>query len=427
MSVSPRAGFLLAALGLPLACGGSDTLFDHDGATGSNDFPSADGTETTATLKQASISANFLGAGTSGAAAPLSVGLGPDTSNACDPTPAAGASAATPVQHVCFFSKDDPTELAASIEQVVEVVGTKEWVHLRLTLSPNFVDNTYGQNAIGWGDTDTGAGASGPGAERPSKPAGDTPPGMNPPPPAPGEPAGPRGNAAPPPQAGDAPPPAPGNAPPPGDAPAPPAQPGAGGPPGPGAGPGAADAGPGAAGPQPHAGGHGHTFRDLVESDHAEIQLLDASGQVAMEFRLDYLSASDAAPSGYAALGVSGGEGRLSVGDPSWILASTSSMSRNLNACGLGSFLTDSPETDESYTPNPAAGDWDYRVAYEVWVSTAAFGDAGFGSALIQLVHASPSKQGGASLNVAPAPCPTDPDDVNATPEPLPPVLATIR
>jgi hypothetical protein len=105
-------------------------------------------------------------------------------------------------------------------------------------------------------------------------------------------------------------------------------------------------------------------------------------------------------------------------------------MDRNLDACGLGDFLTDSPATDAEYTPNPNASDWDYRVSYEVWVSAAAFGSAGFGSALIETVHASPSKAGGkaggATLDVVPAPCPVDPSDPNAIAVPVPAAL-TIR
>jgi hypothetical protein len=181
-----------------------------------------------------------------------------------------------------------------------------------------------------------------------------------------------------------------------------------------------------AAGPKAPAPPGGHTFNDLVGSDHAELELLDADGNVAMSFWLDYVSAAASAPSGYASLGVSGGEGRLNVGKPAWVLAATTSLDRNLNACGLGSFVTDSPATDANYTPNPDASAWDYRVSYEVWISTEAFGDAGFGSALIQLVHASPSKRGGATLDVVPGSCPPGSDPADA-PEPLPPVLETIR
>jgi hypothetical protein len=124
---------------------------------------------------------------------------------------------------------------------------------------------------------------------------------------------------------------------------------------------------------------------------------------------------------------VNGGEGKLIVGRPEWILATATSIDRNLNACGLDSFVESSPATDASYTPSAAASDWDYRVAYEVWVSTEAFGDAGFGSALIQNVHASPSKAAGDTTDVLPAPCPVDPDDPDAAPQPLPVVLQTIR
>jgi hypothetical protein len=146
-----------------------------------------------------------------------------------------------------------------------------------------------------------------------------------------------------------------------------------------------------------------------------------------MHFKIDYVSKSASAPSGYASLGVNGGEGKLIVGKPEWVLATATSIDRDLNACGLGSFLEDSPATDASYTPNPNASAWDYRVAYEIWVSTEAFGAAGFGSALIDNVHASPSKAAGDTTDVLPAPCPVDPNDPDAVPQPLSVVLQTIR
>ncbi|HTV25442.1 MAG TPA: hypothetical protein VMG12_42395, partial [Polyangiaceae bacterium] len=221
------------------------------------------------------------------------------------------------------------------------------------------------------------------------------PPPAPPPPPVDGDAPPP---PAPPPVDGDAPPPAP---PPPadGDAPPPPAPP----PPPPVAG----DAPPPPAPGHPHAPPPplaGHTFHDLLGGDHADIQLLDGTGEVALDFELDYLSEDPSAPSGFASLGVSGGEGKVVVGRPEWILAATSSLDRNLNACGLASFTEDSPATDALFSPNAAAPAWDYRVVYDVWVSTDAFGDAGFGSAEVEALHSLPTKIPGAP-DVTPGPC----------------------
>jgi hypothetical protein len=415
-------------LGFPIACAsnaepGSDAT---SGSNGPNGFVGDDGAGASTlpnigggtTLKAAPFT--FPGAGTSQAARPLTAGLGPETSSECNPEPVVGASATiADVQTVCFYGDGEPDVPAAAIEQVVEVIGTEEWVHVRLTLNPDFVDNTYGANAIGWGDApDVAAPAPGDALAPGDAPA----PGAAPPPPA--APGG-AADAGPPPPPGDAPPPPPvpegapppvvadaGAPPPPADAPPPPAGPGRGGP-----------GGPGRGGP----GRGGHTFNDLVGSDHAELQLLDADGAVVVQFKLDYLSASDAATSGFESLGVSGGEGRLIVGDEAVILASTTSMDRNLEACGLSGFLEDSPATDAAYTPNADALEWDYRVSYEVWIAADAFEGAGFGSALIQLVHASPSKLAGDSVDVKPAPCPLDSTNPELEPEPLPSVLSNLR
>jgi hypothetical protein len=403
------------ALGLPLACGAAKAGLEDSNGTG-NGFFDSDGN--TGRLAAAQSFVAFPGGGTSGAAQPLSAALAPDTSDDCNPKPSSGGSNAA-VQTVCFFSADDADVPAATIEQVVEVVGTAEWVHLRLTLNPDFVDNTYGDTAIGWGDNGDQGGPTPIGAEPPARPDGPAP----------------RADAPPKPDGAAPPPPADGPPPPRADRPAPPdadAGPKADAPPKPDAPP-APDAGPGrapraaggAGGPRPGKGGH--TFKDLVGSDHAEIELLAANGDVAMHFKIDYVSESASSPSGYASLGVNGGEGKLIVGKPEWVLATATSLDRNLNACGLGSFLEDSPATDASYTPNADASAWDYRVAYEIWVSTEAFGNAGFGSALIDNVHASPSKGPGDTTDVLPAPCPVDPNDPGAVPEPLPAVLQTIR
>jgi hypothetical protein len=100
------------------------------------------------------------------------------------------------------------------------------------------------------------------------------------------------------------------------------------------------------------------------------------------------------------------------VGDASTILASATSIDRNLNGCGYcksaacgGDCTIDSPATDAKYTPNAAAPNWDYRVVYEVWVSAAAFAGKGFGGASISFVHASPSKASTNTVTVVPRPC----------------------
>lgn len=333
-----RFGLWSLVGGLPLACAGTG-----DGASdppSSSDFGSElDDSPQTGAL--AAPVSSFPGAGTSGAAQALSAALAPESSADCDPqpTPTDSPSEAR-VQTVCFYDPGAPDVPAATIEQVIEVVDNAEWVHVRLTLNPDFVDNTYGEHAIGWADDEAA------GRDRDGRPA---------------------------------------------------------------------------------RGGGAHTFRDLLGSDHAEMQLLDGDGVVALEFRIDYISESADAASGYASLGVSGGEGKLTIGEPEWVLAATTSLDRNLNACRLGAFSENSPVTDALYTPDPGATDWDYRVAYEIWVSAGAFGASGFGSALIENVHASPSKLASNTVDVQPAPCPPDPDVPDATPEPIPVVLENIR
>ncbi len=158
---------------------------------------------------------------------------------------------------------------------------------------------------------------------------------------------------------------------------------------------------PAAGGPR---GPGGHTFDDLVGSDHAEFDLSDAAGATALSFDLDYISSDSSALSGYATLGVAGGDGKMLSGDASAIVYASTSLDRDLNACGYSTYTTNSPATDSSYTPNSATPDWDYRVVYDVWVDASAF-PGGFGAATIPYVHASPAKLS-ATLPVTPGPCP---------------------
>jgi hypothetical protein len=135
--------------------------------------------------------------------------------------------------------------------------------------------------------------------------------------------------------------------------------------------------------------------------------LTNGAGDTVMDFKLDYISEDPSAPCGYATLGVEGGEGKMIVGDASAVLGVATSIDRNLNGCGY-CFIEDSPATDESYTPNPDAPDWDYRVVYEVWIDLASFGAAGFGQAYITNVHASPSKLESNTVEVDPKLCPPE-------------------
>jgi hypothetical protein len=354
MSFRARPRFWSLAVGLPLACG-----------TATDDLQDA---EPPSRLVDDALESDvgrpppfaFPGSGTSGAALPIEPGLGPETRGDCHPQPSATSPEPVAAQTVCFYTEDDPNVPAATVEQIVEVVGNSEWVHVRLILNPSFVDNSYGETAIGWAAEEDLAREEITAPE----PEPEAPPRAMP-----GEPREMPGERA----------------------------------------------------PRPRKGKGSHSFRDLVGSDHAEIQLLAADGGVTLHFKLDYLSESNTAPSGYASLGVGGGEGALIAGEPEWILGSSTSIDRN--ACGLGDFVEASPETNDAYDASQGAASWDYRVIYEVWVSMDAFGSAGFGSALIENVHASPSKTGENTETVTPAPCPPDPGAPEALPEPVPPVL----
>jgi hypothetical protein len=156
--------------------------------------------------------------------------------------------------------------------------------------------------------------------------------------------------------------------------------------------------------PPPKAG-KGHTFNDLVGSDHVELKLLDAAGQLALHFKVDYISVDASRPCGYGTLGVSGGEGKMLVGSAASILAVATSLDRDLNGCGY-CYIVDSPATDATYSPNPATPRWDYRVVYEVWVDASVFGAAGPGDVLLENVHASPSKAASNTISVTKGTCP---------------------
>jgi hypothetical protein len=163
-------------------------------------------------------------------------------------------------------------------------------------------------------------------------------------------------------------------------------------------------------------GNRGHRFSDLTGSDHAEVQLTDANGNVILHFKIDLITADPNSQCGYGTLGVTGGDGSPIIGDASNVVAVATSLDRNLNGCGYctsdacapsGDCTVDSPATDDNYTPNPATPNWDYRQVYELWILASAFGSSGFGQAFITSVHSSPSKSTD-TITVEPTPCPPE-------------------
>lgn len=148
-----------------------------------------------------------------------------------------------------------------------------------------------------------------------------------------------------------------------------------------------------------------HTFKDLVGSDHTELVLHDADGAVAFQAKLDLVSASDVAPSGYASFGPMGGDGRMIAGSAADVIGFGSSLDDNLNARGYA-LLEDSPPTDPEYAAHDAYPDWNFYVEYRVSVALSAFGAAGFGRAHMAMVHASPSKLGQNTVTVIEEGCP---------------------
>ena len=142
-------------------------------------------------------------------------------------------------------------------------------------------------------------------------------------------------------------------------------------------------------------GTHGHKFSDLVGSDHAGFQLVDGNGVIKLQFNVDYISANASAPSGYASLGVNGGDGKMLIGTATGISATTS-LDRNLNGVnipglfnaahvqqfGSVNLLVDSPPTDAAHTTynisDPTLTGWDFHDTYYVTVSAAKLASIGF-------------------------------------------------
>ncbi len=345
-------------------CGGSSTIGSHSGSSDGSSHGQtgvANGASCAGAAKCASglcsngsctsgpsgiatsAGPHFDGGGPS--ARPLTTGCGPNTESQCGGTcEMSGGQPVTvlaPPATICYEGQGDltPNDPTGVIEQVIETIDGKTYLHLRVTFDPRFVDNTYGVNASsGW----VNKAKSGPMGNLPAAPMGGADP-M-------GGKANPMGGMA-------------------------------------------AKA--------------AHTFNDLVESDHVELVLADSKGNTVLDFDVDYVSQKSDAPCGYGTLGVSGGEGKMIQGDASAIVGVATSIDRDLNGCGY-CLTTDSPATDDNFTPNSSAPDWDYRVVYEVWVDFSVFKGLGFGGAYIPEVHASPSMASKDTIDVTPNPCPPD-------------------
>jgi hypothetical protein len=165
-----------------------------------------------------------------------------------------------------------------------------------------------------------------------------------------------------------------------------------------------------------------HNFSDLVGSDHAQFYGFDANGAKVLDFKVDYISTKSGTPSGYASLGVTGGEGRMNTGSAASITAAATSLQYSLNntgycsggnCSGLGvNLLVNSPPTNILYTPTAPYQNWIYDVIYEVQVASSAFGGAGFGSMDVPYIHASPSKLGTNTIIAEPGVCPGEIGDL---------------
>jgi len=133
----------------------------------------------------------------------------------------------------------------------------------------------------------------------------------------------------------------------------------------------------------------------------AQIALFDDDSTRRLEFAIDYLSPRAGTPSGYGTAGVAGGrnaDGGMIFGNASNIVSISTSMDLNMNAFGYVSASANhplkeySPPTNASYVTNATYPLWIWDVWYEATVRGSAFGSAGFGSARLVSIHASPAK-----------------------------------
>ena len=148
----------------------------------------------------------------------------------------------------------------------------------------------------------------------------------------------------------------------------------------------------------------GHKFSNMVSSDYLQLALLNNNGTKAIEFKMDYISTSSGVASGYKSLGVSGGNGKMLLGNAADVVGVKTSLDANFNDYGY-KLTSNSPITNSYYSSNSVYPNWVYDVWYEVEVKASAFGSSGFGTASIANLYANPGKTGNTTEMVDLTPC----------------------
>jgi hypothetical protein len=162
--------------------------------------------------------------------------------------------------------------------------------------------------------------------------------------------------------------------------------------------------------------GKSHKFSDLTGSDAAEFIFKNGAGTTVLDFKVDYISAKTGTPSGYATLGVTGGDGKMLTGAASNVISTMTSFDQTLNSTGLcvsgncsaggTNLVVDSPPTTSptSYTlPSGSPyGAWEFTNWYQATVSKTLL--TGAWTVRMGTVHNSPSKT--TVDAVVPTPCP---------------------
>jgi hypothetical protein len=171
-------------------------------------------------------------------------------------------------------------------------------------------------------------------------------------------------------------------------------------------------------------GKQAHGFNNLVGSDKAEFDFTNGAGQKFI-YTLDYIGTSKTAPSGFASLGVTGGDGSVGKssvkgvtggGHTSDVLQWGTSLAFDLNSINK-TFTTNSPATtpvalnpngtidySKGYNNPASAPGWVYNIEYEVEIAASAFGPSGFAGVTVPFAHDSPSKFGQNQIIVVPEP-----------------------